>query len=93
MNQVLGGDEECSLSVEGTYAVSEPGGPAVLFNEAPQGASALTRLLGRKVSAAAVLEAGTLRIEFNDGAAVEVHNSGDHYESYQLSLGTRVVIV
>lgn len=89
----LSGDSDSSISVEGDYTVSERGGPALTCTEAVSGATALLRLLGRTVESANVPENGTVRVIFDDKSVVEVHDSSAHYESYQLNLAGREIVV
>ena len=88
------GATDCSISVEGEYIVSDgSSAAAVKYTDAADGAQALLRLLGRTVGTANVPYNGTVRIDFNEGSVVEVLDSSSKYESYQLNLGPRLLIV
>lgn len=87
------GATDCSISVEGHYRVSPPAGEKATYTEAVDGAVALLQLLGRTVVSAGVPEDGTVRITLDDGSLVEVLDSSTQYESYQLKLGHRLIVV
>jgi len=87
------GDPDCGLSVEGDYLLSTSDGSATTFSTAVSGASGLLRLLGTRVVSADVPEDGTVRIAFADGTRLEVLDSSERYESYQLNLGRRLIVV
>lgn len=87
------GAEYCLISVEGDYRVSRPPDQPVTYTDAVGGATALLPLLGRTVASAAVLEGGTVRVTFDDASLIDVLDSSSEYESYQLNLGDRLIIV
>lgn len=87
------GDTDCRISIEGDYVVTPSGGEATAFSGAVDGAAALWRLMGQSVEVAEVPSEGTVRLGFGDGAVVEVLDSEAHYESYQISLGDRLLVV
>ncbi|KRB75116.1 hypothetical protein ASE01_17305 [Nocardioides sp. Root190] len=87
------GDTPCSVSIEGDYIVTPSGRDATTFNEAVDGAAALLPLLGHAVVFASVPTDGTIRLEFDDGSVIEVLDSSARYESYQVSIGDRLLVV
>jgi hypothetical protein len=87
------GDVECSISIDGNYAVASAGHEPVAYEKAVAGAPALLPLLGHTVASATVPADGTVRVVFDDGSALEVVDSSPHYESYQISMGDRLLIV
>ena len=88
------GDSDCSISIEGNYIVTPCGGGASsTFSEAVEGAPALLSLLGHPVALASVPAEGTVRLSFDDGTVLEVLDSSTGYESYQVSLRDRLLVV
>jgi hypothetical protein len=87
------GATDCSISVEGAFKVSGPSGRPVTYRDAVAGATALLRLLGRTVESATVPEGGTVRMTFDDESVVDILDSEAHYESYQLNLGSHLIVV
>ena len=90
---VFSGEVPCSASIEGDYVVTPSGCNATIYSEAVAGAAALLPLLGRTVTLASVPSDGTVRVGFGDGSVVEVLDSSTHYESYQINLGDRLLVV
>ena len=87
------GDLNCAISIEGDYIVSAPGRAPNTFSEAVAGAAALLPILGHSVTIAEVPSDGTVRVGFDDGSVIEVLDSQAHYESYQVNLGERLLVV
>lgn len=87
------GDTDCSISIEGDYIMTPPRGTSSTFSEAVDGAPALLPLLGRTVIEASVPADGTVRVGFDDGSVVELLDSSTQYESYQVNLGDRLLVV
>jgi hypothetical protein len=87
------GSTNCAISVEGDYKVAGPGGTPITYRDAVAGSAALLQLLGRTVESANVPEGGMVRLVFDDGSLVEVLDSKSDYESYQLNLGPRLIVV
>ena len=87
------GDTHCSISIEGRYTVAPLGRGVTTFSAAVEGASVLLALLGHTVTLALVPADGTVRLGFDDDSVVEVLDSEAHYESYQISLGDRLLVV
>lgn len=87
------GDTECAISIEGDYVVGPSGGQFTTFTGAVDGVAALLPLLGHSVEVAEVPSDGTVRLGFDNGAVVEVLDSKADYESYQMNLGDRLLVV
>ncbi len=87
------GAEDCTISIEGNYIVTHPDCQPTKFSGAVDGASALLPLLGHNVTVAEVPSDGTVRVGFDDGSGIEVLDSETHYESYQVNLGGRLLVV
>ena len=87
------GDMNCAITIEGDYVVIPSGRESTRFSGAVDGAAAVLPLLGRTVTVAEVPTEGTTRVSFDDGSVVEVVDSSQHYESYQVNLGDRLLVV
>ena len=87
------GDAQCRISIEGNYVVTPLGLESAAFSDAVAGAGALLPLLGHTVVLASVPTDGTVRVGFDAGTVVEVLDSSAQYESYQVNLGERLLIV
>jgi hypothetical protein len=87
------GDADSSVSIEGDYTVALRGDEPTTYSEAVAGAKALLPILGHTVTSATVPTDGTVRVVFDDGSVVEVLDSSSHYESYQVNLAGRLLIV
>lgn len=81
-----------ALSIESTYRVGTDA-DAKTFADPPDGAMALIALLGETVAAAIPVGDGTLRLAFGGGSVVEVLDSSDEFESYQITHGADVFVV
>jgi hypothetical protein len=87
------GDLHCAISIEGNYVVTPAGRDSSTFSEAVAGAAALLPLLGHDVTYASVPTDGTVQVIFDDGSVVDVLDSEADYESYQVHLGDRLLVV
>ena len=87
------GDTDCGISIEGDYVVTPSGGEPTTFSEAVGGATEVLALLGHTATVADVPTDGTVRVRFDDGTVVEVLDSHADYESYQVNLGDRLLVV
>lgn len=81
------------VSIEGNYSVLRPDGEETLYPAAPKGAGELVALLGSVVTAAVVTEPGTTSFRFADGSVISVFDSEAHYESHQIFIGERLIVV
>ena len=87
------GETNCAISIEGDYVVTPSDGESTTFSEAVDGAAAVLPLLGHTVVVAEVPSDGTVRVGVDDGSVIEVLDSQAHYESYQVDLGDRLLVV
>lgn len=81
------------LSIESQFAVRAAGGPATTYERPPDAAQALANLFGLHVTGADVTAPGTLHLRWEDSTELWVMDSNEHYESFQLSLGQRFIVV
>ena len=92
-NISFSGFEKIGITIEGDYAVSKPGGAQTHYSAAPEGVGELVALLGSSVTDVQISEHGTTTIYFADGAAIAIYDSEEHYESYQIYIGEREIVV
>lgn len=81
------------VSIECEFALTPPDGVTVRYERPADAAQDLANRLGVKVQRAEVLTPGTLTVQLADGAILEVFDSNEHYESYQIHLGERLIVV
>ena len=65
----------------------------LIAEESLQIAPALLQLLGSTVSSVSILPPGTLRLIWTSGHVLDVIDSEEHYESYTITNGNRVIVV
>ena len=82
-----------TLSIESDFSITPSGGEASRYDRPRDAAQALADLLGVVVIEARVVEPGTLMLRWADGSVLEVFDSNEHYESYQIHLGERLIVV
>lgn len=87
------GASNCAITIEGDYVVTSPGLEAARFRKAVDGAAAVLPILGHTVTTAEVPTDGTVRVCFDDGSVVEILDSEEHFESYQINLCGRFLVV
>jgi hypothetical protein len=86
-------DEHVTVSVEGDYAVPGADGLLGRFPSPPERAVALVALLGQVVVDAQVTDPGTTTLRFSSEQSVEIFDSESNFESYEISIGERLIIV
>lgn len=93
VDMAFSGQPDCAATIEGHYRIAHAGSEPATFAEPISGSAAALTLLGLAVAGATVIGPGTLRVTFDDGSVLELLDSSDSYESYQLSLGDRLIVV
>jgi Family of unknown function (DUF6188) len=81
------------LSIECVFAITADGGDRSMYERPRDAAQALADRLGVRVVDARVADPGTLTLRWDDGSVIEVFESNEHYESYQIHLGERLIVV
>ena len=81
------------LSIESEFSVTPAAGETVRFDRPPDAAAAIAARLGVEVLDAEVSCPGTLTLRLSDGSMLEVYDSNERYESYQIHLGERLIVV
>lgn len=82
-----------SLSIESDFSVKSAEGKASTYDGGREAAQVLANLLGERVEEAQVTAPGTLTLRWSNGSVLEVFDSNEHYESYQIYLGERLIVV
>lgn len=90
---ILNFDGDVSIAVESKCRVRDASGRETAFNHPRSSSAALTELLSDVVTEALGSTDGTLRLAFSRGAIVEIYDSNEHYESYQIRHGSRTYAV
>jgi hypothetical protein len=93
VNLNFDGLRKIGIAIEGEYAVTRPGEVQVRYSAPRDGAPVLVSLLGAAVTSADVTADGTTTIQLVDGTAIEIYDSETHYESYQIYIGERLIVV
>jgi uncharacterized protein DUF6188 len=93
VNLNFDGLRKIGITIEGDYAVSGPGAAQNRYSAAPEGAAGLVGLLGSRVTDVQVADHGTTTVQFVGGAAIMIYDSEEHYESYQIYIGDRLIVV
>ena len=93
VNADFDGVRKIGISIEGDYAVAPAGMAQVRYTAAPDGAAAPASLLGSQVAGVRVAEPGTTSVHFAGGATITVFDSEAHYESYQIYISERIIVV
>lgn len=74
--------------------VTNPDGETVAIDEDyRETAGVLLLLISHDVQTASRTPSGALRLEWSNGAALEVDDDTDHYESYTINHGDRLIVV
>ena len=86
-------DGRVRVSIEGEAAHRNPSNVTSTYSELRQMAEMLVGLLGKCVVEATRLEPGTLVLSFDSGDVIEIYDSSEHYESYQIIHGDKWIVV
>lgn len=86
-------DERVSIAVEGAVGVSGDGVAETTAEDPRNAGSALIALLGRTISHIRLPDAKNLVIEFDNGTTVRIVDSEEGYESFQVHVRDRVIVV
>lgn len=82
------------LSVGSRMRLTDPEGETVTIDEDyRETAGVLLPLISHEVERASRTPSGALRMEWSHGAALEVDDDSDQFESYTITHGDRVIVV
>lgn len=86
-------DSDVSVTVESRIAITSPGRGTEQFDDLRASAGLLAELLERQVITAEGYPDGTLRLQFETGQILDLYDTSDAYESYQIRHGSEVIVV
>lgn len=86
-------DENVCVSVEGDIRVQLPGSEEVVMDATRAVATALVSALATCVTGVVVSDFRSFSMTFENGLSVRVIDSAEHYESFQISDGGRLIMV
>jgi hypothetical protein len=90
---ILHFDNRATITVESSWTITR-GDHGRTYERAPESASAISRLLGETVRAVERLDSQTLRLAFEEGTTLDLHDSNaPQYESFQITFGDRTIVV
>ncbi len=89
----LDSSRNIGVSVEGSFAVAGAGEDLVIHDSPPAAAQVLAARIGAEVVSALVESPGALTLRLGDGSTIEIYDSEDRYESYQINIGEQLIIV
>jgi hypothetical protein len=81
-----------TITVESTFSYQD-GSSQSAPQQVPVKESNLMQLLEHKVSKASGDKNGTLALVFDNGHTVQCYDSSKNYESYQIKIGEKVIVV
>jgi hypothetical protein len=85
---------DVGLSVESTMRLTNPEGETVTIDEDYRvTAGVLLPLISHDVQRATRTASGALRLEWSNGAALEIDDDSEHYESYTINHGDRLIVI
>ena len=85
-------DKDTRISIFGSYTHSQEGAHAELAQVPPQ-ESRLMRLVGAKITVAAVESDSTLALRFSNGDTLRCLADSKHYECFTIETPTKFVVV
>ena len=86
-------DQKVSVRLEGEYSLQMDPALEPELIDVPEFHPELTKLLEQTVKNASAARDGTLALQFSDGAVLTFYDRTPGYESYEISIGERHIIV
>jgi hypothetical protein len=86
-------DGKTVITIESKYAVRKKQDANILVSEVPFVETKLFSLIEQKIIAATAREDGTLTLAFGNDFLLSCYDRSDQYESYQIKLGDKTIIV
>jgi hypothetical protein len=84
---------QISIMFTGVVRLVSPGGDEMTSEESLQIAPALLPILGSTVVEVSFVPPGTLRLVWSSGHLLDLIDSEEHYESYTITNGDKVIVV
>ncbi len=89
---ILKFDKEISITVESRFRVRIDECEED-YDDASPSAALLVRFLSSSITEVVGQEDGTLHLEFSQGGTIEIYDSSQEYESYQIRHGAKIHVV
>ncbi len=86
-------DAEVSINIECSFDHLAARSSLSLGSSLPERATSLVSLLGKKIAGATSRDGKTLSITFLNSETLEIHDSNDSFESFQVIAAGREIIV
>jgi hypothetical protein len=86
-------DNGLSVTLTSSLGCQRPAGGFRRYKNLVRGSRDVMEFLNRTVTSAEDLSSGTLRLNFEGGGFVEFYDDSDHYESYVIQAGDRIIVV
>jgi len=90
---ILRFDRDASITIESRFSVCDLNGHTIVFDDAPSSAACLAELLSDSITDVLGCPDGTLRLSFAEGGFLEVYDSSNDYESYQIQHAQDIHVV
>jgi hypothetical protein len=84
---------QISIMFTAVVRLLNQGGEELVSEESLQLAPALLPLLGSTVADVSIVPPGTLRLAWSSGQVLDLIDSEEHYESYTITNGDKVIVV
>jgi len=82
-----------TITVEGTFSYRKTASQAAPAIKVPVKESDLMQLLEQSVSKVTGDQSGALTLSFSNGQIFKCFDSSKHYESYQIKIGDKVIVI
>lgn len=90
---ILNFEPDVSLTITSSVAYAPAVGAARNFENLADAGRAISVLLGESITSAEAAGGGTLRLGFRSGAAIDIFDDSDQFESYLVKHGQQVIVV
>jgi hypothetical protein len=86
-------DYSLSLTLTSSFGCQCPAGGFHQYESFIRGSGDVMKFLNKAVISAEDHSGGTLRLNFEGGGFIECYDDSEHYESYVIHVGDRVIVV
>lgn len=90
---ILNFDHQIRVTIESRFRIRKKDGEETTFEDAPSSAAHLVELLSQPIAEASGREDGTLCLSFAQGTSLEIDDSWESYESYQIQYGDVLYVI
>ena len=85
---ILNFEADTSINVEGNLGVESPEGRELVQDDLRQAVADVALLLAKRVTNVIPRPEGTLTLTFDSGSRLNIYDSSERYESYQIRHGS-----